>query len=198
MGVSLTDGEAWFITPENTFPLLQSPMAASFTPLQPTLGIAHGVVNLVCGWLAMETHSMKLPTNSYCADIASRGSLELVMSVATRWVLRTTRFSTRWSRFVNLCGLPLLVLKALTVYQGSSSRAGIWWTDLLERWHPITVPHWKSLSSSVRPFYSQCLSNQIKSNVIGHIHLVSRCYCECREMLVLLVPTVQQYLTVNI
>ena len=36
------------------------------------------------------------------------------------------------------------------------------------------------------------------SNVIGHIHMVSRCYCESSEMLMLLDPTVQQYLTGNI
>ena len=36
---------------------------------------------------------------------------------------------------------------------------------------------------------------QIKSNLIGHIHMVSRCYYECSKMLVLLVPTVQKYLT---
>ena len=29
--------------------LLQSPKAASFTPLQPMLGIAHGDLRLVCG-----------------------------------------------------------------------------------------------------------------------------------------------------
>ena len=52
-------------------------MEVSFTPLQPTLGIVHGDLTLVCGCLAMETHFMKLPTNSYCADVASRGSLEL-------------------------------------------------------------------------------------------------------------------------
>jgi hypothetical protein len=45
--------------------------------LQLTLGIAHGDLRLVCGCSAMETHFMKLPTNSYCADVASRGSLEL-------------------------------------------------------------------------------------------------------------------------
>jgi hypothetical protein len=28
------------------------------------------------------------------------------------------------------------------------------------------------------------------ADVIGHTHMVSRCYCECSEMLVLLVPTV--------
>ena len=41
------------------------------------LGIAHGDLRLVCGCLAMETPFMKLLTNSYCADVASRGSLEL-------------------------------------------------------------------------------------------------------------------------
>jgi hypothetical protein len=45
-------------------------MVASFTPLKPTVG-------LVRGFLAMETHFMKLPMNSYCAEVASRGSLEL-------------------------------------------------------------------------------------------------------------------------
>ena len=37
--VGLPDPEVWFITTENGFPLLQSLMAASFTPLQLTLGI---------------------------------------------------------------------------------------------------------------------------------------------------------------
>ena len=45
--------------------------------------------------------------------------------------------------------------------------------------------------------FISCWSWFIKSNFIGHIHMVSRCYCECGEMLVLLVPTVQQYLTSN-
>ena len=58
-------------------------MEARFTPLQLMLGIAHGDLRLVCGCSAMETHFMMLPTNSYCADIASRGSLE-VGSVATQ------------------------------------------------------------------------------------------------------------------
>jgi hypothetical protein len=45
--VLLASDKPRFITPENAFPVLQSPMAASFTPLQPTLGIANG--DLVCG-----------------------------------------------------------------------------------------------------------------------------------------------------
>jgi hypothetical protein len=38
--------------------------------LQPTLSIAHGDHRLVCGCSAMETHFMKLPMNSSCADVA--------------------------------------------------------------------------------------------------------------------------------
>jgi hypothetical protein len=68
---ALPDGEAWFMTPEKVFPLLQSPMAASFTPLQSTLVIAHSDLKSCVQLL------VKLPTNSSCADVASRGSLEL-------------------------------------------------------------------------------------------------------------------------
>jgi hypothetical protein len=75
--VGLPDGEVLFITPKKVFPLLQSPMVASFTPLQPMLGIAHGNLRLVCGCSTMEANFMKLPKNSYCADVASRGSFEL-------------------------------------------------------------------------------------------------------------------------
>ena len=76
LSVGLPGDEAWFITPEKAFPLLQSSMALSFTLLQLTLGIADGKLRLVCGCSAMETHLVKLSTNSSCADIASRGSLE--------------------------------------------------------------------------------------------------------------------------
>ena len=36
---------------------LQSPMATCFTPLQPTLGIVHGDLRLVCGCLAWKSIS---------------------------------------------------------------------------------------------------------------------------------------------
>jgi hypothetical protein len=91
--------------------------------------------------------------------VASRGSLELG-SECCNWGR---------SRSVSLCGLPLFgwavvnprrfyfTITALTVNRGSSSRANIWRTDLLERWHPMTALCWKSLSS----FYCQCLSMEI-------------------------------------
>jgi hypothetical protein len=65
-------------------PLRQSPMAASFTSLQPTLGIVHGDLRLVCGCSAMETHFIKLQTRSSCGDVASRGSLELSSGCCNR------------------------------------------------------------------------------------------------------------------
>jgi hypothetical protein len=84
-----------------------------------------------------------------------------------------THYSTPQFRSVSLCGLPLhgwaivaprhshFTITALTVDRDSSSMADIWQTDLLERWPPMTVPSWKSLSSSVRLFYCQCLSMEI-------------------------------------
>ena len=42
LSIGLPGGEACFITPENPFPLVQSPMVVSFPPLQLTLGIVHG------------------------------------------------------------------------------------------------------------------------------------------------------------
>jgi hypothetical protein len=65
--VGLSDGEACFIATENAFPLLRSPMPESFAPLK----------WLVFGCSAMETHFMKLLTNSSCADVAPRGLLEV-------------------------------------------------------------------------------------------------------------------------
>jgi hypothetical protein len=154
----------WFTTPENAFSLLQSSMTASFTLLQPTLGTALGDLRLVCGCSAMETHFMKLPTNSSCAVWNS------VVRVATEdafyELCASALGSCLWA-----CGLPLrswavvaqicfhFTITALTV--GSSSRAETWQTDLLEWWHPMVVPRWKSLSSSVRPFYCQWLSMEI-------------------------------------
>jgi hypothetical protein len=93
-----------------------------------------------------------------------------VVSVATedRLFVHAVRFSTQRSHSVRLCRVSLpgravlgprrfqFTIIALTV-RGISSRAEIWWTDLLERWDPMTMPCLKSLSSSVRPFYCQCL-----------------------------------------
>ena len=136
-------------------------MAVSFIPLQPTFGIAHGDFRLVCSCKAMETHLMN------CADVASRGSLELNSECCNRGQNIVTHFSTWQSRSVSLCGIPLrgwaviahkcfhYTITAHTVDRGSSSREDILRTDLLEGRHLMMVPRWKSLSSSVRPFFCQ-------------------------------------------
>ena len=90
--------------------------------------------------------------------MSQQGSLAVwnsVVSVATedRLFLHTLCASPLRSRSVSLCGLPLhgwavvaprcfhFTITALTVDRG---RAAIWWTELLERWHPMTMPRWKS------------------------------------------------------
>ena len=113
-------------SPENAFALLQSPTAASFTPLQPTLGIVHGDLRLLCGCSAMDTHFIKVPTNSYFAKVASRGSLELSseccswrQTIFTRYTLQhsavpfcelvwlTTGFSMAIARLCARCYSPV-------------------------------------------------------------------------------------------
>ena len=59
----------------------------------------------------------------------------------------------------------------LEISSECSSRAEIWRTDLLERCHRhMTMPLWKSLSSSVRPFYCQCLSMEIAQQCAWFIY----------------------------
>ena len=161
--VGLPDGEVWFITPENAFSLLQSP---SFTPLQLTLGIAHGYLRLVCVCSQRAVLEQFLCWRCFQMPFGTRVCCNQGQTIFTR-------FSTRRSRSVSLCGQQIrgwavvasryfhFTITALTVDRGSTSRADIWRTDLLERWNPMTVSCWKSLSSSVRPFYCQCLSMEI-------------------------------------
>jgi hypothetical protein len=81
-----------------------SPIVVSFTPLQPTLGIAHDDIWLVCGCSAMEAHFMKLLTNRSCADVASRGSLELCSECCNRGQIIFTRYALQHSA-VSFCEL---------------------------------------------------------------------------------------------
>ena len=76
-------------------------MVATFTLLQNALGVAHGDLRLVCGCSAMEIYFMKLQTNSSCADVASRGSLELGRECCNRGQTIFTRCASA------LCG-PVL------------------------------------------------------------------------------------------
>ena len=76
-------------------------------------GIAHGDVRLVCGCSAMETHFMKLPTNSSCADVASRGSLELGSQCCNRGQTIFTRYELQHS-VVPFCELVWLTISRLS------------------------------------------------------------------------------------
>ena len=126
----------------------------------------------MCMWQII-WFDMKLSTNSLCADVASRGSLKLSSECCNRGQTILSSSALGGPRSVSFCGLPLrgwavvaprrfhFTITALTVDWGSSSRAEMLRTDLLERWHPMTVPRWKWLNSSVRPFYCQCLSMSI-------------------------------------
>ncbi len=155
--IRLPNREVWFVTPHNRFPLLQSPVAACFTPLHLTLGIALGDVRLACSCSAMETYSTKLFPHSFCADINASGSLELFsngisrtvvtltyhpptlwQSDTTLWLYMVFRFMTELLLFLNA---PIFQKMPLTVDRGISSRDEIWQTDSLQRWHPVTVPH---------------------------------------------------------
>ena len=88
----------------SVFPLLQSPMVTSFTTLQPTLGIAHGDLRLVCGCSAMETHFMKLPTKSSVLLLLPEAVWNSVVSVAIEdtQFLSATFFITRWSHSLGI------------------------------------------------------------------------------------------------
>ena len=74
---------------------LRSELCAGQPSFSILISTNHGDLRLVCGCSAMETHFMKLPTNSYCVDVASRGSLALGsecckqgQTIFTRYVLQ--------------------------------------------------------------------------------------------------------------
>lgn len=90
-------------------PLLQSPVAAQFTPFQPMLGIAHRDLRLVCSCLAMETHFMKLQTHSsWCCFQRQFGTLYWVMQqMMGNFHVLCASTSTRQLHSMNLRGLLL-------------------------------------------------------------------------------------------
>jgi hypothetical protein len=58
-------------------------MAASFTPLQPMLGIVHGDLRLVCDCSAMETHFMMLLITVIVLTLLPEAVWNLVVTVGT-------------------------------------------------------------------------------------------------------------------
>jgi hypothetical protein len=170
--VGLTDVKAWFITPENVFTLFQSLMVASFTPLQPTLGIAHGDLAAVRPWTPISWSSQRT---------------DLVLMLLPEAVWKSVTVATEDRKCLHTSALCCPVLWAGVDYHFAAeplllqtfplhSRAEIWRTDLLERGHPMTVARWKSLSCSVRPIYCQCLSMEVHGCVLSII-LLSAYFC---------------------
>jgi hypothetical protein len=106
--VGLPDGEAWFITPENAFQLLQGPIVGELYTTPADALVVHGDLRRVCGCSAMETHFMKFPT-VIVLTLLPDAVWNSAESVATedRPFFLTTRFSTRRPCSVSLCGLPL-------------------------------------------------------------------------------------------
>ena len=104
---------------------------------------------------------------------------------AESWrLLSTMRLSIRWPRSIILRGLPLcgwvavvpnhfhFVIIPLTVDCGIFRSEEISRLDLLHRWHPITVPHWNSLSSWERPIlFTNVCRNSLHVLVSAFIHL---------------------------
>ena len=146
------------------------------------------ILGLFAAALPWKPISWSSRTNSYCVDLASRGSLEISSECCNRGHTVFMRFSTRWSRSVSLCDLPLrcgavvaprrfhFTITALRVARGSFSSAELWRTDLLERWHLMKVPCWKSLVLLKSSFYRQCLSIEVACLCARFYTLVSnRC-----------------------
>ncbi len=155
--IRLPNREMWFVTPHNRFPLLQSPVAACFTPLHLTPGIALGDVRFECSCWAMENYSTKLYPHSFCADI----KMPVEVWTLQLWnqqkggdsYVPSTHSVTERSHSVTSHGLSLhgwvaavpkffhFPIISLTVDRGISRRDDISQTDSLQRWHPVSVPH---------------------------------------------------------
>lgn len=74
-----------------------------FTSLQTMLGIVHGDLRLVCSCLTMETYFMKLLMLISCADVTSRGTLELFFMTSKKTgAIYAPQASVLWC-----LGLPL-------------------------------------------------------------------------------------------
>ncbi len=117
--IRLPNREAWFVTPQNRFPLLQSPC---FTPTS-KLGNLLVDIKFACRCSAMETHSMKLPIFVLILmAVEVYNSLALESAEHLRLLASALCDLTPW-----LCGLPLrgLVAAAPKCFHFSYSRPGV-------------------------------------------------------------------------
>lgn len=133
------------------------------------LGIAYCNLMLVFSCSAVETHFIKLVMQSSCADVASRGSLE----ICSEWCKSIADFYTLGASALMgptlccLCGLPHGGWAAVvpTCLHFTTIALTQSWLGQIQQWRNVT--HWlgstmaslcmtalclRSLSSSVRPF----------------------------------------------
>jgi hypothetical protein len=129
---------------------LQSPMAVSLHHSSWRLALRMEILGLSVDAQPWKPISWRSRQTVIVLTLLPEAVWNLVVSVATedKWFLHTTRFNTQRFGSVSLCRLPLhglavvalrcfhLTITALIVDRGTSSRAEILWTDLLERWHP--------------------------------------------------------------
>lgn len=106
--IGLSDRQAWFTSPENTSPLLWSPVATRCTPLYPTLCIALDA-RLGCSCSEMETHSIKLSTCCSWANPKATWRLEGFSYRLCR-TLRTSAHCAPQHSLTSLCDFCFLWL----------------------------------------------------------------------------------------
>ena len=144
-------------------------MAASFTPVQPTLGIAHGDLRLV-RLLGHGNPFHEAPDEQFLHWRCFQGQFG-----THSWMLqpRTDNFymlraSALGGPVLWACVVEPLLLLDVPLHNNSTYswpgqlQQGRNLTNCLVRMvASMTVPRCKSLSSSVRPFYCKCISMEI-------------------------------------
>ena len=145
------------------------------------LCIALADVWLRCSCSAMKTHSMKLSTHCSWANMKPAWSWEVFSDLLYRKLATSVHYApqhplTQLHHLMWLCGLSVIpnhfhfVIIPLTVDCGIFRSEEISQLDLLQRWHPITVPRWNSPSSYQRPILSQMFAETLHAKVLAFIH----------------------------
>ena len=96
-----------------------------------------------------------------------------------------------WFLYCGLCSEYREMLALSSCQKGQNGCQSKWKASRKAPYVTNQSPSWKLLCTS-KKMYNKVLFLffQIKSNVIGFVHIFSRWYCGCSEMLVFLAPTV--------
>lgn len=131
-----------------TIPQLYIPVVGCLTPLQHSFSTVH--CNLACISSTMEIHVMKLPMKKcWHCFLWQFGTLKWVLQPnAMKW-FEPGGLVLQACVCYRFTGEIAVACRCTHCWLGKPSRREIWHTDLWERWHSVTVPPWKSLSSLV-------------------------------------------------